>query len=184
MNPRLKTLRTVLFRLGILVGLALLAIQIFQAYQAFKSQVIFINNYLPLCLAGILITISFLQQIAAWSLLMRSLNIRLPAHKARFIYALSFLARYIPGSIWGYISRSEWLFQNYQISYTASNYGSILEVALAACTGIFVIGVCMLLNSTLAPVWLGVCWRFSLFCPGWPGSADSRSPGEKSCPAI
>ncbi len=116
--------------------------QMFQAYQAFKSQEIFIQSYLPLWIAGLVIVISFLQQIAAWVLIMRSLHVHLPIHQARFIYSLSFLARYIPGSIWGYLSRSEWLLQNYQVSYTVSNYGSVLEVALAVSTGFFVIGFC------------------------------------------
>ncbi len=99
--------------------------------------------------------ICFLQQIGAWVLLMRSLNIELPIHKARYIYSLSFLARYIPGSIWGYLSRSEWLLHDYQVSYTSSNYGSILEVALAVSTGFCVLGFCILVNDALIPIWVG-----------------------------
>ena len=103
--------------------------------------------------------ICFLQQVCAGVLLMRSLNIELPIHKARYIYSLSFLARYIPGSIWGYLSRSEWLLHDYQVSYASSNYGSILEVALAVSTGFCVLGLCILVNERTHPH-LG---RFSAF---------------------
>ncbi len=71
LKARLQFLRTLLFRLGILAGLVLLGIQMFQAYQAFKTQAIFIRSALPLWVAGLLIVVSFLQQIGAWILLMR-----------------------------------------------------------------------------------------------------------------
>jgi glycosyltransferase 2 family protein len=165
LKSRVQILRKILFRLGILAGLILLSIQIFQAYQAFTTQVITIRSYWPLWIAGLVIMISFLQQIGAWILLMRSLNIQLPIHKARFIYSLSFLARYIPGSIWGYISRSEWLLQNYQVSYTTSNYGSILEVALEVSTGFCVLGICIILNRILVPTWIGFLLLFLPWLP-------------------
>jgi hypothetical protein len=165
LKSRLQFVRKILFRLGILAGLVLLSIQISQAYQAFKTQVIFIQSYWPLWLAGLVILISFLQQIGAWVLIMRSLNIQLPIHKARFIYSLSFLARYIPGSIWGYLSRSEWLLQNYQVSYAISNYGSILEVALEVSISFSVIGFCILWNNFFIPGWIGYLLLFLPWLP-------------------
>ena len=165
MKYRAQILRKLLFQIGILAGLVLLSIQISQAYQAFKTQVISIQNYLSLGIAALLIVISFLQQIGAWVLLMRSLNIQLPIHKARYIYSLSFLARYIPGSIWGYLSRSEWLMQNYLVSYTTSIYGSILEVALAILTGLSVIGLCIIINGEIIPIWVGYLLLFSSQLP-------------------
>jgi len=137
----------------------------YQAYLAFKNQIIFIQNYLPLGIAALAIVISFLQQIAAWALLMRSLNIRLPMHKARYIYSLSFLARYIPGSIWGYFSRSEWLMQDYQVSYAASNYGSILEVALEVLISFSVVGFCIISSNVITPPWIGYVLFFLPWLP-------------------
>jgi len=98
-------------------------------------------------------------------LIMRSLKIDLPVHKARLIYSLSFLARYIPGSIWGYLSRSEWLFQNYQVSYTTSNYGSVLEVALEVTTSTCVVGFCIINNNVLVPAWVGYLLLFLPWLP-------------------
>jgi len=165
LKARLLTLRKILFRLGILAGLVLLAVQMYQAYLAFKTQVISIQNYLSLGIAALMIVISFLQQIGAWVLLMRSMNIQLPIHKARYIYSLSFLTRYIPGSIWGYLSRSEWLMQDYQVSYTASIYGSVLEVALAILTGLSVIGLSIIITGEIIPIWVGCLLFFSPLLP-------------------
>jgi glycosyltransferase 2 family protein len=109
--------------------------------------------------------ICFLQQIGAWIILMRSLNIRLPINEARYIYSLSFLARYIPGTIWGYLSRSEWLWQKYQVGYMTSNYGSILEVALSVSTGFFLIGFCIAIHPFFVPRWIGYILMILVFMP-------------------
>lgn len=49
-------------------------------------------------------------------------------------YALSFLPRYIPGSVWGYLSRNEWLAQTHQVGYSVSTTASLLEAAMLLVT--------------------------------------------------
>ena len=78
--------------------------------------------------------------------MMGALNIDLPHYEARRGYVISFLARYIPGSIWGYVSRSEWLWQKYHITYKQSNYVSILEILLDFFSNLLAFGVCMVLS--------------------------------------
>jgi glycosyltransferase 2 family protein len=59
-------------------------------------------------------------------------------------YLLAFLPRYIPGLVWGYVSRNEWLARQSGISYTTSSVASLLEATTllltAATYGLFVWG--------------------------------------------
>lgn len=150
MSRTLLILRKLVFRLGSLAAVLLIAIQIYQVYQEFHSRTLSIQRYWPILLALGIICGSIFQQIEAWLMLMRSLEVTLPRHDARFGYALSFLARYIPGTIWGYLSRSEWLWQNYQVSYLRSNYASILEILSGAFSSLLAIGVGSLLTGSFA----------------------------------
>ena len=47
---------------------------------------------------------------------------------------LSFLPRYVPGTIWGYLSRSEWLAQSAGVGYRQSGIASAMEVCLQVLT--------------------------------------------------
>jgi hypothetical protein len=99
---------------------------------------------------------SIFQQVEVWIILMRSLKIYLPPREARYGYLLSFLARYIPGTVWGYISRSEWLWQNYQVSYAKSNYVSLLEVILAVLGSFVAIGLGIIITGIpISSAWTG-----------------------------
>ena len=78
---------------------------------------------------------------------MQALNINLPGYEARRGYVLSFLARYIPGSVWGYISRSEWLWQSHRVAYKLSNYISVLEILLDFLSNLLAFGICVILSA-------------------------------------
>ena len=144
-----KIFRKLLFRLGSLAGIILISIQIYQVFQEFRSGTLSFYIYWPIILAMVIVSGSIFQQIEAWLILMRSLEVRLPRHDARFGYALSFLARYIPGTVWGYLSRSEWLWQNYQVSYLRSNYASLLEILCGIFSSLLAIGLGSLITGDL-----------------------------------
>jgi hypothetical protein len=55
-------------------------------------------------------------------------------------YTFSFLPRYIPGSVWGYVSRSEWLQQELAVPLAAANSASWFEVIASAATATVVAG--------------------------------------------
>jgi hypothetical protein len=72
---------------------------------------------------------------------MVQLNVRLPWRQIVKGYTTTFLPRYIPGSIWAYLSRSQWLYQMYQIPYSLTNFSSIVEVIIAVITAGLAIGI-------------------------------------------
>ena len=79
--------------------------------------------------------------MVAWSLLMRSLGIIIPWRALPRGYILSFLPRYIPGTVWGYLSRGEWLYQDYKVPYIISNIGSLLEISIAVFSTVVVMSL-------------------------------------------
>lgn len=119
-------------------------------------------------------------QIIAWSSAMQSLGVHLPIREVLQGYLLSFLPRYIPGTVWGYLSRSEWLYQNYGISYKVSNQGSAAETLSAIIANGMVIALFALLRQ---PGWLPYLAGALIFVPLLSGLflrllAHLRWPGE------
>jgi hypothetical protein len=80
-------------------------------------------------------------QVSAWTLVMRYLGVSLSASRAFTGYLLSFLPRYIPGGVWGYVSRSQWLQQSCGIDYATSVLGSVLEALALVSTAVAISGV-------------------------------------------
>ena len=120
--------RRVLYLVGLGVGSLLFLYQLWNGYQAVVQKALRVSAPALLGVAlGIVMVATGLQMIA-WSRLMQALGNHLSWRQVVRGYALSFLPRYIPGSIWGYLSRGEWLHRSHNVTYQVSNFGSILEV--------------------------------------------------------
>lgn len=117
-----------LFRIGLVLGSLLFIHQIWIGYQVVREDAIRVSSIPMLGAACVLIGATIGLQMIGWSWLMRGLGVRLPWRAVIGGYGISFLPRYIPGNIWGYLSRGEWYRQNHDVPYAVSNSGSILEV--------------------------------------------------------
>lgn len=128
-------------RAGSIVGGILLLWQMLVGLQTLfdRSPVIFSPVYLFTAFG--LIFLSYALQLISWGVLMRGLQLSIPWKLLFRGYILSFLPRYIPGSIWGYLSRSEWLRSEFQVSYTMSTCGSLLEITVALISTGWVAGI-------------------------------------------
>ena len=124
--------------MGIVLGLGLLAQQAWQGLQAFQQAQTCVAR--PLYWVAVLAAyiVAYFVQMAAWALIMRSLHAPLTARAVLEGYALAFLPRYIPGSVWGYLSRNEWLAQHHQVSYGLSTTASLMEAALLLVTATWI----------------------------------------------
>ena len=120
--------RRILYRVGLVIGMMLFARQLWAGIQAIGEHSIHIVSPTMLVAACALVAMTIGLQILAWSSLMAGLGVRLPWHRIMWGYSVSFLPRYIPGNIWGYLSRSQWFSQNHNVSFAVTNGGSILEV--------------------------------------------------------
>lgn len=133
--------RRILYTIGVIAGALLFLFQFGTGYQEISRMLFHITFFERWVAAGCLIVLAFGLQMAAWSWLMGGLGIRLAWHQVIAGYTLSFLPRYIPGTIWGYISRSEWLAQVQNVPYGISNLGSFLEIVLGVTTAMMAIGI-------------------------------------------
>lgn len=141
--------RKILYRLGITLGLGLLAYQAWQGTIAFRQA--------EACVArpayfGVVIgvyIVAYLVQMAAWATIMRALGAPLRPQAVLAGYALAFLPRYIPGSVWGYLSRNEWLAQQHGVGYGISTTASLLEAALLLLTA----------GTLGGAYWLATAWQ-------------------------
>lgn len=134
------TWRKRLFILGLGIGLALFGRQIWISYQALRLRdVSFVRPVYLLAAFGTTLLV-YLMQMLAWRLVMKHLGVHLPLRDTIKGFYLSFLPRYIPGTIWGYWTRSQWLEQSYAVSYAVSGTGSGLEALALLSTGLFLAG--------------------------------------------
>ncbi|GEM_PF-723035 len=117
-----------LFMVGISLGLGLFFYQIWLAVQAWGTLSAGLAVQLPYLFYGMLCALAaYGLQIAVWTFIMRQLGVPLQIVDAVRGYTLSFLPRYIPGSVWGYWGRSHWLSQAYGTPYRVSLLGSVYE---------------------------------------------------------
>lgn len=126
MHPKM---RVFLYRVGLLIGIGIFVYQLWTGWVTFLAKDLSVNLF-RLLIAYILFTIAYWLQMVNWSLLLKLLNYPISVSDSIHNYTLTFLPRYIPGSIWGYLSRSEWLKMNHAVPYRVSSLASILEAAL------------------------------------------------------
>lgn len=120
--------RQSLYHLGLGLGSMLFAYQVWTGYQAVGlNSAQFVSPPLLVGAVGLGIAVNPLQ-FGIWAYLMHGLGVNIPWWQTVKGYTLSMLVRYIPGGIWGYLSRSHWLYRNYGVPYEVSNAGSVLEV--------------------------------------------------------
>lgn len=135
-------LRTILWRAGLLLGLALFANQLRIAWLALRQHEglggLSLGPLIPAFVAALALS-AF--QMLAWRSIMRYLCVELSLRETTEGFMISFLPRYIPGTVWGYLSRSQWLQQDYGVGYPLSLTGSVLEAAAILVTALACVGL-------------------------------------------
>ena len=106
-------LRTWLYRAGLLLGGLLFGYQVWLAVSDLRRAQLPITVRPELLLLSLgLYLAAYLLIMVAWQRFMYSVGVSMRMGAIVEGYALSFLPRYIPGTIWGYASRSEWALRN------------------------------------------------------------------------
>jgi len=117
-----------LYRLGLAVGGLLFLYQIWSGYQALYQKTLQIVSPVMLVVGWGLVVVAFGIQITAWGLVTGWLGGALTWKQVVRGYSISFLPRYIPGSVWGYLSRGQWFYSYYNVPFAVTSVSSILEV--------------------------------------------------------
>lgn len=162
----MKSARRLLFYLGLGLGWVIFGWQLYVAAKTLIRSEVVVRVPAALLCAGILMVLYFVIQVVNWYTILVGVG-----GKAAFVdiargYFMSFVPRYIPGTVWGYISRSEWMLTRYQIAYRFSALASLIEVIISITSALTVVGLLgllmpfevspLLLLSLLLPwlVWL------------------------------
>ncbi len=117
-----------LFTLGMILGGAIFVWQTVGALQAFRSQAFsLVRPELIVVAVGCILIVTLLQ-IGAWRAIMHDLGVPLSWSAGIRGYMLPFVARYIPGMVWGYLSRTHWLATRHRTPPRIANLGAVLEV--------------------------------------------------------
>lgn len=155
LNQPMNNFKTVLYRFGLLLGFGIFLYQIIKSFNSLTnfSQKPLFGASILLCLLIAILVLFF--QILNWRQILGSMQVWVPLKKLQEGYVLSFLPRYIPGSIWGYLSRGEWLKHEFNIPYGLTYSASIMEILIALSSGILIAGVYTIAH--FSPGYLG--WR-------------------------
>lgn len=132
--------RKIIYNIGLVIGLLYLIYQLISSIVDLVQKGAFQINIVYTLIALI---VSFFVPpilIIAWRILLQGWNMNIPLSNLVRGFSLSFLPRYIPGTIWGYLSRNEWFHQEYGVDYKTTNITNILEILVAVCSGLLVIG--------------------------------------------
>ncbi len=148
--------RKPIYQIGLAMGLLLFLQQLWSALSSIREY--FHLSWLFYIIVAILgIFLTYFIQMFSWAQLMSSIGSSLKAIGVIRGYIISFIPRYIPGTVWGYLSRNEWLLQNYKIPYSTSTLGSVLEISIGLLTaGMVVLGCYMWPKATIGGkiIWL------------------------------
>lgn len=141
--------------IGYLIGLSLLIYQAYNGVLAIRQGKAIIPGLGASLLALVFSILAMACQIIAWWLMMKGLQpIRIPLKEIFWGYTLSFLPRYIPGTIWGYMSRGDWLKTDYSINYKTSTLGSAIELVLMVIVNIILSSLILLSGLTSKMIFL------------------------------
>jgi hypothetical protein len=128
-----------LFRAGLLLGSLLLGIQVWLTAQSLQKAPLSLVAPRLLLAAWGAIGAATVIQVLAWQVIMIGLRVEVNRWRLAQGYLLPFVARYIPGSVWGYLGRSQWMYQHYNIPYSKTNVASAIEVLSVLTSGLIVL---------------------------------------------
>jgi hypothetical protein len=150
-NDKSFNWRRFLLSVGLIIGLVLFLRQVLMGYLQFRQSITELIQPIYLVVALASGALMYVFQIMAWIYIMRHLGIKLDFRRTFKGYLLSFLPRYVPGTVWAYLSRGQWLKQTWGVDYSTSALGSILEAAVQATTAAIVGGLFSTLYESRAP---------------------------------
>lgn len=144
-------LRKILYFFGMLLGGGLFVFQFGRSIVSFAASGLNPAGIHFLVLAFMAVVLVRGIQMTAWHALMQYISPSLKWIDVAEKYTATLLSRYIPGSIWGYISRAEWLRAEHRIPYGVTNFISAVEIALVILTGML---AAVVYGFSIASAWL------------------------------
>lgn len=155
MNPN-SPWRRRLFAFGTLLGGALFVWQTVEAIRALGDSGFEVLSYGWIFAGAIGVVVVTFLQITAWRAIMRSLGVQLSWSATIRGYMLPFVSRYIPGTVWGYLSRSHWMMERHQVPARTVNVGAMIEILAFLISAALVTGVLGALGQVVSIASIGL----------------------------
>lgn len=112
---------------GIIVGFSILLFQTYQGFLAFQNQALIFHNIMSIPFTIAIIMFSFPIQVLSYQNILSALGHKVQISELFYVYMISFLPRYIPGSFWGYITRSAFLLDKFSTPPDTAYFSSLIE---------------------------------------------------------
>jgi uncharacterized membrane protein YbhN (UPF0104 family) len=135
---RLRRGRTAVYYAGLGAGLIVFLYQVWRSVEGLREQQVGSPQLVSVAAASAMIAFAYLLQMLAWRQIMRGLGFAIDHREVLSRYVLSFLPRYIPGSVWGYLGRGEWLKTRCGVPHAVSAVSSVLEVGIGLLTALVI----------------------------------------------
>lgn len=145
----MRRLRKYVYYFGLFIGFSFFGWQFIKTINSNSSYDFTLRTPSPLVPAILLMVITFGIQYLNWKIMLDGFGLKLTWLDISKGYSISFVSRYIPGTIWGYFSRSEWMYKNFGITYSNSGAASIIEIIVTLTAAFLVIGLIGLLSPML-----------------------------------
>jgi glycosyltransferase 2 family protein len=124
---------------GILLGISLLVYQIFLLLRDFNWFILSLKDLINVFLTFGINILAVVSIMTAWKLILGEMGRNISLINIYSGFNLSLVARYIPGTIWGYLSRGEWLKREHNVPYAMTHFCSIIETIGIIFASIFVV---------------------------------------------
>jgi len=136
----MKLLRKTIYLIGFFIGLGFFGWQVIKTLKFSNSTPLTLPSPILLIISIFLMLVTFGIQYLNWKIILEGVGQKLHWLDVTRGYAVSSVSRYIPGGIWGYVSRSEWMLRNFGIPFYQSGAASIIEIIVSISSSFFVIG--------------------------------------------
>jgi hypothetical protein len=154
---RLKRWRGALYYAGLGAGLLVFLYQVWRSAEGLRALQVGTPQLFSVAAATGIIIFAYLLQMTAWMLILRGLGHTIGLREVLSRYVLSFLPRYIPGTVWGYLGRGEWLKTRCGVPYAVSTVSSVLEIGIGLVTAMLTAAMAYAVMMWHAPaLWLVV----------------------------
>ncbi len=164
MKSRRNQIQFILRIIGTVLGTGILIYQIVSSIQNFSWANLPSNIIFNSIIALLLNIFAILIQMFAWKLVLAGIghNVSMPSILSGF--STSFVSRYIPGTIWGYLARGEWLKREHNIPYSITNIGTLIEITGYIFSNLFIVILGYLLYARIG---YGVLFFIAFLLLGW-----------------
>ena len=134
-----SNVRKIVFFVGLTIGGVIFLWQLVKTIFELSNRLLTIKFSPYFILAFFILLCVRFFQIMNWHNLMKGIGHSLPFKDVFANYSLLLLPKYIPGGVWGYLSRGEWLYKYFQIGYGSSNFISATEIILVVFSSLQII---------------------------------------------